>query len=352
MVRMNKKLIKNSLLIMAATHDYLFSVANVLIGLKKYSPNMFDDIVIYTDSLAKESDLNALKKIFSNIIFKVYTFQLDNVIDRERLKYYSNMPYARFEMLTYLNEYKKVVWFDSDFLIVDDISGLLNYGKTGIAMSIDLDPYPINHDIKPFFVKNVDEYNMNAKAYASGLIVFSNALKEPLKIRDFLYEKLNYYSSYIKYAEQGILQFMIEEFNLEVDEIPKLVFHTFPFEEKINSKLIHLLGDSKPWLNYSGSAYDEWYENHKEWIKLGGSEAYSFEILLDKNHHIFYDCYEFFEKSKYKKYFFGERRYQNLLYFKYMEKLCSNNIVNIHIAPQGAVEKVKTHLSYKLGKEI
>ncbi|EHU8396995.1 hypothetical protein KZQ40_001543 [Campylobacter coli] len=342
------KIKKNALLILAVTSNYVFSAANVLIGLKKYSPNMFDDILIYTDDNIDSQDKIALKKIFPNILFKKYSFQIENIEDRERLRYYSNMPYARFEMLSYLEEYAKVVWFDSDFLILDDISDLLKYGDTGIAMSLDLDPYPLEYNIKPFFIKDVAEYNMNAKAYASGLIIFTDKLKNPLEIRKYLYDKLNQYSSYIRYAEQGILQFMIEDFKLKVDEIPKLIYHAFPIEDKTQAKLIHLLGDSKPWLNYSGSAYDEWYENHKFWIKLGGSEAYSFKQILGADKSDFNSCYELFEYKKYQKYFFGEKRYQNILKFKKLDELFGNSSV---ICKQSIeqIEKIKSHLSYRLG---
>jgi len=295
---------KNALLVMAATGDYLFSVANVLIGLKKYSPNMFDDIVIYTDETTLEDDKIAIRKIFPNVIFKIYDYQIPNLVDRERLKKYSNMPYARFEMLTYLDRYHKVVWFDSDFLITGDMKGLLEYGRTGISMSIDLEPYPKNHGVHMFFVKNVPGYDMMAKAYASGLVIFTDKLENPLELREYLYEKLDKYSSYIKYAEQGILQLMIEEFKLEVDEFPKLIYHAFPFEDKTNAKLIHLLGSSKPWVDFSGSAYEEWYENHEKWIELGGSEACAFNEL----------------KKAFPDFFYGKNRYQNVIFAKYLNK--------------------------------
>lgn len=304
---MNKK---NALLIMAATGNYLFSVGNVLIGLKKHSPNMFDDIVIYTDETATEQDKETIQKIFP-VTFKIYDFQIKNLKDRERLKYFSNMPYVRFEMLTYLDSYKKVFWFDSDFLITDDISGLLQYGNTGISMSIDLDPYPEGHGVHMFFIKNVPGYDMMAKAYASGLVIFSDKLKEPLKLRKYLYEKLDLYSGYIKYAEQGILQLMIENFSLQVEEFPKLIYHAFPFEDKSKAKLIHLLDRTKPWQYYSGTAYDEWYENHKQWITLGGGEAFTFEGLL----------------KQYQKYFYGQKRYQNILHMAYFDD-CIRNILS------------------------
>lgn len=315
---------KNALLVMAATGNYLFSVGNVLLGLKKHSPNMFDDIIIYTDETATVQDKQAIQKIFP-VTFKVYDYQIPNKQDRLRLKYYSNMPYARFEMLTYLDKYHKVFWFDSDFLITGDITGLLEYGKTGISMSIDLEPYPKEHGVHMFFVKDVPGYDMMAEAYASGLIIFTDKLKEPLKIRTYLYQKLDQYSSYIKYAEQGILQLMIEDFKLKVDKFPKLIYHAFPFEDKSKARLIHLLGTSKPWENYTGSAYNEWYKNHVKWIELGGSEAFAFKNLIHCNQNAFY----------------GEDRYQNILLINTI-----NNIQQELTSSKDAIQRRKNRLKY------
>ena len=294
---------KRALLVMAATGNYLFSVGNVLLGIKKYSPNMFDDIVIYTDENATLQDKETIQKIFP-VTFKIYDYQIPNKKERERLAYYSNMSYARFEMLTYLDRYEKVFWFDSDFLITGDISGLLEYGETGISMSIDLDPYPDDHGIHKFFINNIPEYNMNAEAYATGLIFFSDKLKEPLKLREYLYKQLEKYAFNLTYAEQGIIHLMIEDFNLKVETFPKLIYHVFPIEDKTNAKIIHLLGDSKPWIHFSGMAYNEWYENHKKWINLGGEEAYSFKNII----------------KEYQKYFYGNERYQNILLMKELDK--------------------------------
>ncbi len=314
---------KRALLVMAATGNYLFSVGNVLIGLKKHSPKMFDDIVVYTDETATEQDKTAIEKIFP-VTFKIYDFQIKNPKDRERLKYYSNMPYARFEMLTYLDRYKKVFWFDSDFLITGDISGLLEYGQTGISMSADLDPYPKSHGVHMFFIKDVPGYDMQARAYASGLVIFSDKLNNPLKLRDYLYEKLDKYSGYTKYAEQGILQLMIEDFKLKVEEFPKLVYHAFPQEDKTQAKLIHLLGGTKPWQFYVGSAYDEWYENHKQWIALGGGEAFTFEKMLKPQKEDFTSGDLF---MTYQKYFYGDRRYQNILQMARLDEIAANQTI-------------------------
>ena len=266
---------KNALLVMAATGDYLFAVANVLIGLKKHSPKAFDDIVVYTDATASEKDLKAIKKIFP-VIFKQYTYQIPNFEDRERLKYYSNMPYSRFEMLDYLNEYKKVVWFDSDFLITGDISGLLEYGKTGFSMAKD----PVGVEVRNYFVKDIPGYRMEGvDAFASGLVIFSDALANPKEKKKYLYNQLEKYSSYIRYAEQGILHLMIEDYQLTVEAFPKNIYHCFPSENKKDAKIIHLLGNSKPWKIYCGDCYDEWYENYEEWLKLGGTDPSHLEEL-------------------------------------------------------------------------
>ena len=317
---------KKALLFMAATGNYLFAVGNVLLGLKKHSPNMFDGVVVYTDDTATEKDKTTIQKIYP-VIFENYNYQIKNERDRKRLSYYSNMPYARFEMLTYLDKYEKVFWFDSDFLITDDISGLLKYGETGISMSIDLDPYPEGHGVYKFFVKNVPGYDMMARAYASGLIIFSDKLRNPLQLREYLYKQLEKYSSYIKYAEQGILQLMIEDYDLKVDVFPKLIYHAFPYEDKSNARIIHLLGPSKPWSCYTGFAYDEWYENHKKWIALGGNEAYSFIPLV----------------AKYPNFFYGAFRYQNVLLADYIKQKSDENINKKTV--QTEIKGIKTEAS-------
>lgn len=342
---MNTK--KKAFLVMAATYDYIFAVANVLIGLKKYSPNIFDDIIIYTDDKISDNDKLILKTIFSNIKFELYDFEIRNQADRIRLSYYQNMPYARYEMLKYLSIYEKVVWFDSDFLILDDIKNLLEYGNTGVAMSVDLNPYPKNHSISEFFNAKIQAYDMCAKAYASGLVIFTDKLKNPHLLRQYLYEKTNEYSSSIKYAEQGILHLMLQDFDIEVDEFPKDVYHCFPFEDKHRAKIIHFLG-FKPWLFYC--AYDEWYENHKTWIELGGSEAKSFSDMLGLEKD-FKNSKDMFVSCKSKAYFFGEKRYQNLLLLNsiYNGKINNNEYKNSH---SGAARIVRSHLSYKLGERL
>ncbi|MBR1775862.1 hypothetical protein IJ750_02145 [bacterium] len=290
---------KNALLLMAVTGNYLFSAANVLLGIKKYSPNMFDHIVIYTDKQAKECDKQAISKIF-DVEFKIYDFQLDSQKDRLRLIYYSNMTYARFEAFTYLNEYKKVFWLDSDLLITGDISGLLNYGdKCGLSMSLDLYPYPKGHSIRAFFVNPVPDYDMSATAYATGIIIFSDKLPNPLELREYLYKQTNKYSSYLKYAEQGILHMMAQDYNIEIEEFPKTIYHEFVGDNYKDAKITHLLGTSKPWQQYEFGAFDEWYENHIEWINLGGSECEIFENLL---------C-----SVSYREVFHGKTRYQNIM---------------------------------------
>ena len=263
---------KNALLVMAATGDYLFAVGNVLIGLKKYSPKLFDDIVVYTDASASEKDLKAIKKIFP-VIFKQYTYQIPNLEDRKRMEYYSNMTYARFELLGYLDRYKKVVWFDSDFLIKGDISGLLEYGKIGFSMAKD----PVGVEVRNYFVKDIPGYRMEGvDAFASGLVIFSDALANPKEKKKYLYNQLEKYSSYIRYAEQGILHLMIEDYKLKVDDFPREVYQCFPTMKKGKAKIIHFIGGTKPWDIYCGKLYDEWYQNHKKWIELGGSEPRSF----------------------------------------------------------------------------
>ena len=62
----------NCTLCMSGSRSLIFSIGNVLLGVKKHSPSLFDRVVVYTDKLP-DNDIIALKKIFDFIEIVEYT---------------------------------------------------------------------------------------------------------------------------------------------------------------------------------------------------------------------------------------------------------------------------------------
>ena len=163
---MNDK--KEKALVLGATGNITFAVANVLIGIKKHSPELQADFYIYHKDIT-EIDQHLLNSIIP-INFIEYNFPANNTEDLEKFafKRYSQLAFSRFECFNLLNEYKKVVWLDVDTLIQKDISSLFDLCDNGIGL------FQEASSLQECFAEPLNGYDMKAAHYNSGVIVLSD----------------------------------------------------------------------------------------------------------------------------------------------------------------------------------
>lgn len=127
---------KNCVIVFFITKDYAFTVANMIIGLNRYSPNLADDIIIFHEGLS-DDDKNCLNILSNKIIFKKFTKdEFMNKISTKlknnkkfihSIEKYTYLNLAKFEIFNLLNNYKNVIMLDTDMLIQKDFSEILNY---------------------------------------------------------------------------------------------------------------------------------------------------------------------------------------------------------------------------------
>lgn len=262
---------KEQAIVMGVTGNWSFAVANVLIGIKKYSFQLIDktDFIVLEQGLS-EKDKELLNSIIP-CLFIEYNFpRLDELKKRhsDNYKRFTEMTYSRFECFNMLNEYKKVVWLDVDILVQDDISKIFSYGeKTGIAFCKEADniDWLFNDKTK------VDKYDLNQPSVNAGVFVISDKLQNYKNITDWCYEKTIELCSYLFLVDQSILNIMFQEFNLEIEPIDSKFNCYLPYKSKKeikNASIIHTCDYKKYW-NYHNSK--EWNDNNKEWVKMGGT---------------------------------------------------------------------------------
>ena len=70
--------------------------------------------------------------------------------------------------------------------------------------------------------------------------------------------------------EQAVLDFMIQEFNIQPKWLEMDIYAVYPDEAKDlkAAKILHSFGTKKFW---SGLENPQWIRNYSEWISLGGS---------------------------------------------------------------------------------
>ena len=262
-----KKEKKELAIVFGITKDLDFALANVLIGIKKHFSykNKFD-IIVYHDGLTEE-----IKSMLSNIYpcdFKLFKSKVsESILSTENLKLYSNLCLARFECFDLLNSYKKIVWHDVDILIQNDFKDLLNYGnKSGLAMTYS----DIGFLTESNFNEPISNYNMFLPLLNSGIIVFSDTLKDYSLMTEWCYKKLEELGDKVRYLDQGILNLLVQEFDISVETIDINKYCCHPMRKNYKeAAIIHAYGYDKFWnANYLYEKFPEWNENLLEWAKI------------------------------------------------------------------------------------
>lgn len=264
---MNKKKVA---LVFGITENYVFALANTLIGLKKHNEKFWDDIIIFYDNISENDKTNI--NLIENCIFK--KFQLNGIyskVDKSVLKKYSEACFYRYECFDLLKQYETVIWNDVDILIQNDISGLLEYGKNGLGITKNT----ANFKNEANFNKLLLDYNMYCPLYNSGILVLKDNLKDYDKMTKWCQEKTLKLSEYLRWPDQGIINLLIQEFNIEIDliDIEKYCCHP-SLDSKIKSAaIIHAYGDEKFWNSENlKNKFPEWQKNSKLWNNVNGSE--------------------------------------------------------------------------------
>ncbi len=270
---------KELAIVFGITSDYDFALANVLIGIKKHFNYKNEyDIIVYHDGLNEEIK-ETLNKIMPCTFFKFKSRVNEKLLSEENLKLYSNMCLARFECFDLLKKYRKVIWHDVDILIQDDFSELLKLGeKSGLAMTYT----DIDFLTEANFNEIIPNYNMFLPLLNSGIMVFGDKLSRYEEMTDWCYKKLSELNKKVRYLDQGILNLLVQEYNINVEPIDINKFCCHPARKNYKkASIIHAYGFDKFWnANYLYEKFPEWQSNLLEWAKL--KKEYYFENRKDE----------------------------------------------------------------------
>lgn len=257
---------KGLAIVIGASGDMAFAVANVLMGIKKHSPNLADEIIIFHSNML-EKDKELLNEIIPCKLID-YKFEIKNEKMKEQAYFdrFTPLAFSRYECFNLLDEYKKVLWLDIDILIQKDFSKLCEDTKTGISFSQGY--YPI----WSLFTKRIEcNYDLDKKFFDSGTIALQDKLQNYKEIAKWLYEKTFEYAEYLHLPDQAILNIMFQEFNLEITPLDRDKYVCHPTNEKVkDAVIVHSYSCDKFWNYYYN--FKEWNNNYKKWLKMGGSK--------------------------------------------------------------------------------
>ena len=276
--------IKNAIMI-ADTRIPL--VGHLLLQIKDTNPNLFDEAIIYYDDITDKD-----KEILENIMpcrFEKFNYNFPtNVANISAFKKFSPLMFSRYYMFDLLNEYKTVTWIDTDVLINGDISSIITKAnKTGMSANFE-DPvnksYLTTDTVQTSFYNPVSGYDMNRYNMSSGLFTVSNKLKNYEVMTKWCFDKTIELSSNLILPDQGVLNLLIQEFNINVTSLGEngaYCFYPSYKKDPTNAKVVHSWGVRKFWKSwYLYNKYPAWRKYYEKWLELGGSDCFG-EIKPD-----------------------------------------------------------------------
>ncbi len=244
---------------LGATSNMTFALACALFDIKKHIKKDFD-LIIFNKNISDKD-----KALLNNIIsakFIDYDLEFLNVRGKS-LNRYSNLAFARYECFDMLDNYKKVLWLDIDIIIQKELTPLIN-------MDIELGMWRNDIHKNSFnFTQNPDNYDMESNYFNTGVLIISDKLKNYRELKNWCYQKTEEWGPILVCSDQGILNMMIQEFDIQATELNEN-YNCHPEKSIVeDATIIHPYAEEKFWNYYYNFA--QWNKNYKQWIKWGGT---------------------------------------------------------------------------------
>lgn len=255
---------KKTAIVFAINDAYAFCLYVSICSLIKNSPLLVNqsNIFIYTH---KVSDRN--KKTLSslnNVNIIDYEFPLP-IQETEVIKIFSLASFARYECFKLLKNYEKIIYLDSDILIQKELISVFDLIKDS---GIGLIKEKTNVEL---FSERIGNYDLTKTTFNSGFIVLNNKLKVNFdEMLDFCYKATVQYSQYIYLPDQAIINYAIQQFNINPTKLEMIYNMPASLSNKIlkEATIIHSTGHRKFWNYYY---FNDFYKYYKQWITNGGT---------------------------------------------------------------------------------
>lgn len=288
-------------LFLATNRRFLFSLAVLLLSVKKNSPRLLQeaDILIYHQGLTTD-DQNLLNKILP-CQFTQYRFAVDTDFDNINFKHFTQLTFARYEIFDLLDKYEKVLYIDVDIMIGGELLPILEkYGKQG-GLAMCQDTQKGRTLITKNFIRPLSEYDMTVPCYNAGVTLFSNPLPHRKELRMWCYHKTAEWLNNLVCPDQGVVNVMLQEFNIPLEVLPD-VCNCLPSNPKFLDKnnkdvlIYHCAGGGVRFWTYTYNA--PWQALYREYLALGGEPHTDPEhtwLKLIKKYHL--EKFRFFDRS-------------------------------------------------------
>lgn len=264
---------KNLAFLIASSGNQAYMAGNVCIGINEnVTIEEYDIIILYSNT--SENDIAAYKKI-PNVHPVPFAFEekfaksiLENAYIGSKIRgNESIMAFSHYEVFKILANYKKVIWLDTDVLINGSLDKII---QEEAVLSATAD---IGWTVGSNFSKDVPGYDMQNQGICSAVLVLNDALPYE-SLYQWCYKKTLELENYLFNRDQGIINLAIQEYKIKVNILDEKKWQCMPWHENaVKARIIHFGGGNKVYENQELlKKFPQWIQNHKQWLKYGGSD--------------------------------------------------------------------------------
>lgn len=180
------------------------------------------------------------------------------------LSRWTHMVYACFEGFRLLQECECLVYLDFDVLLLQEIGHLKHLRKQGYALAANGGKNPL----KLSFPCVAQEF-ANLSIFRTGIIVFNDILENPMECYEFIYRQ----SAINTLNDQAVFSLLVFEKNIKIKNLDHRYAGSVLWRLNHNPILIHAYGTKNRFWNnrLCNQIWNQWNLYYQRWLQAGGS---------------------------------------------------------------------------------
>lgn len=281
-----------NLIVLAVTNNYLFSAANVIIGIEKHAPHFFDYLIfVEHKNTLNRQEVSALydlidqsyqhNEITNRIVIRDVSEILNSDMDLKEpgiksfIDRWSVMPLVKIMMYHLFDEKKSrslgfssppdcAIWLDSDILVQGDLRPILNYGSICGALGNWAKPLLNGSPNYP----EIDEYDIKPNG---GVLVFKRDVLDKVDIPTLDKHVKNILTTLITDLilgiEEHVITLLCKKLKIHLDILGSEFNYLPGYSKHTNPIVIHALGARKFWNNgLINLMFPQWERQNQIWL--------------------------------------------------------------------------------------
>lgn len=247
-------------ILIAINKGYIRPAMTMLRSLAETNESQINVYILHYE--LEDGDIKKIEKSVADFSVKIFAIK----IEKKVFEHYTIPKQFSMEIFIRLIAYKilptdinKILWLDSDMIILNDISDLYNKTFEGKMMLVCRDIGCNEKGIMEKRQKRLDNPNMEEYFNSGMLLMNLEKMREKFHLEE-VFEVLNKQAEELIYPDQDILNKILwnDVTYVDADKYNKQVFsyEDYNIEQlKNDTKILHYVGKIKPWnFRYEGIA--------------------------------------------------------------------------------------------------